>query len=870
MALAFSAVTAQAQVQTKTFPEYIDTAPEASTPLSGSEIMPIIQDGVTKKIAPGSGALGMLQNASNADLPTAAENLGQPAVSVVIFGADPTGVADSTTALQDALAWSASSGIPLTLGGASDVFKITQSLVVPSNAKIIGGGRLFLPNANFNCQDPKDPIDGGCRYASNAVGLNVSGQKSAPYTPKENIVLDGFKIQYERNDSLKRYTDAITCQNVKNLTIRNLEIYDFPVAHGIHCSSLTGNWSINNNYIHDFYNNDTTWLAGVYAQITGIEIDNDVINSVQSNGGNVTNNTIVSLLQGPAALAAYGMQTDGITSVHSIATEITDNYIEEVGEGVDTFGTFQKVSRNFVKTAWNACIALKHGASKNIVSENNLQRCFIGGISLNPDSDPGHDTNDNVIANNYITNIDPDGVFVAASSTAAIRMIMNPDGGANNNIIIGNRLDPGPNGKWAFTSNTTGSGNVVFGNRASNGVTGLYQSVSGDTKFTGVTLASALTTNNANEIDLANPIPSPRTASAFWQFNANGASLPVPNTRPAWAAADGSQTLPTVISAGTSSALQFWRANNTLASPSALANGNTIFSISARGRDDVDYSNPQLSIVAQTTEDWTSTAHGVRGILQATPNSSTTTQNELSWQNGIQIGAPAGGSKGVGTLNLAGDLYNNNTAPTGTGGYVRANSPTLVTPNLDTPTALTLTNATGLPVVGGGTGASTARGAAANLNTPFILCRSAVAVTTPADTSEDVVATCTVPANAMGANGQLQVVARFTTAGAGGNRTPAIRWGGAAGTIIQTIALGTTNTAFEVSGTIANRNATNSQVMSGAWISKASGAGINTVNTTDTLDTTSSRDIVISCQKANAGDTCTLEHYRVILESTGS
>lgn len=41
---------------------------------------------------------------------------------------------------------------------------------------------------------------------------------------------------------------------------------------------------------------------------------------------------------------------------------------------------------------------------------------------------------------------------------------------------------------------------------------------------------------------------------------------------------------------------------------------------------------------------------------------------------------------------------------TGTGGLVRASSPTLTTPALGTPSALVLTNATGLPVAGGGTG----------------------------------------------------------------------------------------------------------------------------------------------------------------------
>jgi hypothetical protein len=52
---------------------------------------------------------------------------------------------------------------------------------------------------------------------------------------------------------------------------------------------------------------------------------------------------------------------------------------------------------------------------------------------------------------------------------------------------------------------------------------------------------------------------------------------------------------------------------------------------------------------------------------------------------------------------------------TGSGALVFGTSPTLTTPALGTPSALVLTNATGLPVAGGGTGAATAADARTNL-----------------------------------------------------------------------------------------------------------------------------------------------------------
>jgi hypothetical protein len=81
------------------------------------------------------------------------------------------------------------------------------------------------------------------------------------------------------------------------------------------------------------------------------------------------------------------------------------------------------------------------------------------------------------------------------------------------------------------------------------------------------------------------------------------------------------------------------------------------------------------------------------GVLQLDTNNTVV----MTLATGAQVGAPAGADKGAGTLNLAGSLYDNGTAPTGTSGYVRSTSPTLVTPILGTPTSGNLANTTGYP-----------------------------------------------------------------------------------------------------------------------------------------------------------------------------
>lgn len=69
---------------------------------------------------------------------------------------------------------------------------------------------------------------------------------------------------------------------------------------------------------------------------------------------------------------------------------------------------------------------------------------------------------------------------------------------------------------------------------------------------------------------------------------------------------------------------------------------------------------------------------------------------QLEYEHGLQTfgnanTAPTGGDEGPGTLNLYGLLYNNGTAPTGSGGgYVLATSPTLTTPNIGAATATTI------------------------------------------------------------------------------------------------------------------------------------------------------------------------------------
>lgn len=89
----------------------------------------------------------------------------------------------------------------------------------------------------------------------------------------------------------------------------------------------------------------------------------------------------------------------------------------------------------------------------------------------------------------------------------------------------------------------------------------------------------------------------------------------------------------------------------------------------------------------------TGTGFGGNIVFQVAPAGSTgTAQNALATaltifgsNGGVSTGAAI--DEGAGTLNLVGSLYNNGTAPSGTGGYVRATGASLVTPALGVATA---------------------------------------------------------------------------------------------------------------------------------------------------------------------------------------
>lgn len=170
----------------------------------------------------------------------------------------------------------------------------------------------------------------------------------------------------------------------------------------------------------------------------------------------------------------------------------------------------------------------------------------------------------------------------------------------------------------------------------------------------------------------------------------------------------------------------------------------------------------------------------------------------------------------------------------------------------------TITGITDLAVADGGTGASTAAGATANLGTWYVFGKSGVAVSAPANTSKNPLVTVPVPA--LGANGCVRVRADITTTASGNLKTLGIEYGG---TALITLTW-TANGNATIGVTFCNRNSPTAQISTPEHYLIASYTTIAGWGTS-AIDSAASPNLTIVCTKASAGEACTVEMY--VLES---
>lgn len=150
----------------------------------------------------------------------------------------------------------------------------------------------------------------------------------------------------------------------------------------------------------------------------------------------------------------------------------------------------------------------------------------------------------------------------------------------------------------------------------------------------------------------------------------------------------------------------------------------------------------------------------------------------------------------------------------------------------------------------------------ATLGTWRVVGASAVAASHTGNTSETPLATVTLPGGAMGANGILRITCLWSMSATTNTKTLRVRFGGAGGSGIVSMGVGSSNASAWVHRVVQNRGAENSQVMPPTNLGTGYSVSSNTPGAM-TRDTAVAQDIVFSGQLSNAGETVTLESWLV-------
>lgn len=141
--------------------------------------------------------------------------------------------------------------------------------------------------------------------------------------------------------------------------------------------------------------------------------------------------------------------------------------------------------------------------------------------------------------------------------------------------------------------------------------------------------------------------------------------------------------------------------------------------------------------------------------------------------------------------------------------------------------------------------------------TPRVLAQSGVAVSHTGNITETTLATITLPAGSMGANGQVVIETLWSYTNSANNKTLKAKLG--ASTFMDLTVTTTALTQFRTR--IANRSASSQVGFAAAAGSPFGNSGSALV--TSAIDTTAAQTVTLTAQLASAAETITLESYIV-------
>lgn len=140
------------------------------------------------------------------------------------------------------------------------------------------------------------------------------------------------------------------------------------------------------------------------------------------------------------------------------------------------------------------------------------------------------------------------------------------------------------------------------------------------------------------------------------------------------------------------------------------------------------------------------------------------------------------------------------------------------------------------------------------------LCQNAAQVAHTGNTNETALATCAIPAGAMGANGQLIIRVLWSATNNANNKSVRARFSTISGTIISSSGMTTQVNLFWPGCFLANRNSASSQIANFTACGNLSGT-----QATAAINTAVATTLVLTGQLTTGTDTVAIEAYTIQL-----